>query len=529
MPDKPLHILRLFSGVVLLALGVVYLGYGVDRMDFWSLFRAFMVAFGGYLVLVFRPDEERLFWLVGLGVALRLALVFAFPLLSDDVYRFIWDGHLIAAGENPFAHPPGYYLEVGNQLPGLTRELFDLLNSPDYYTVYPPVAQGAFTAAVWLSPGSWYGAAVVMKLFLLGCELGSLLVMWRLFGAGPQDAVGGSGSNGNSRSPLLTGFPSTKYSSQVYMITDGDRIARSQTFPRTNLLYYWLNPLIIVEITGNLHFEGAMVFFLLLAYYLLQRSSWVAAGAAMAASVASKLLPLMLLPLLIRRLWRPSLSPNKSSDDHTGAARAFWDGDAHFEGLSFSAWIRSGRRFYLFSVAFGFTCLLFFLPFLLSPGFIAGFRSSLGLYQQKFEFNASLYYLGRAIGYWQVGWNPIATIGPWLAKAAAGGILLMALLDRRCNWASLPAGWLGAFVLYLLCATTVHPWYLSVPIVLCCFTRWRFPLLWSFLIMLTYTNYVAVPYRENLWLVGVEYLTVLAFAGWEYQRQRYRALAPRPE
>jgi len=41
-----------------------------------------------------------------------------------------------------------------------------------------------------------------------------------------------------------------------------------------------------------------------------------------------------------------------------------------------------------------------------------------------------------------VGWNQIATIGPSLAKAAAGGILLLALLDRRRDWASLPVGWL---------------------------------------------------------------------------------------
>lgn len=445
-----------------------------------------MVAFGGYLVLVYRPVAKRLSWLIGLGIILRVALVFAFPLLSDDVYRFIWDGHLIAAGENPFAHLPAYYLEAGHQVPGLTQELFDLLNSPDYYTIYPPVAQGVFTAAAWLSPGSWYGAAVVMKLFLLACELGSVWLLWQLLGARPQDAKEG---------------------------------LKSRETPATNLLYYWLNPLIIVEITGNLHFEGAMVFFLLLAYYLLQRSKWAAAAAAMAASVASKLLPLMLLPLLIRRLWQRS-SPQKKTTLSTGEKMAFWESDPHFSGVSFSAWIKSGKRFYIFSVAFGITCLFFFLPFLLSPDFIAGFQSSLELYQQKFEFNASLYYLARAYGYYQVGWNQIATIGPSLAKAAAGGILLMALLDRRSGWPSLPDGWLWAFVLYLLCATTVHPWYLSVPIVLCCFTRWRFPLVWSFLIMLTYTNYITEPYRENLWLVGFEYLVVVGFAGWELWRWR---------
>jgi hypothetical protein len=53
---------------------------------------------------------------------------------------------------------------------------------------------------------------------------------------------------------------------------------------------------------------------------------------------------------------------------------------------------------------------------------------------------------------------------------------------------------------------------------LCCFTHWRFPLVWSFLIMLTYTNYLTEPYQENLWLVTVEYLAVAGFAFWESRR-----------
>lgn len=476
-----------YAGAVLLAAGVLYLGFGVDRMDFTSLFSSFLVAFGGYLLLVRKPDERDLKLLVGLGIALRLALVFAFPLLSDDVYRFIWDGNLVIAGENPFAQLPAYYLEARNAVPGLTQELFDKLNSPEYYTIYPPIAQGVFTLAAWLSPDSWYGAAVVMKLFLFACEIGSLWVMWQLFRARPQvqergKEQGGAGQTNN---------------------------------PRTRLLFYWLNPLILVEIMGNLHFEGAMVFFLLLAYYLLQGRKWVAAAAAMAASVASKLLPLMLLPLLIRRLIRPAKPPLQNFPNGSGLfknAARFLTKDYWQDFL-----IRS-KPFWVFSVAFGLSCGLFFAPLLLSEGFLTGFSSSLELYQKKFEFNASLYYLARAYGYLDVGWNQIAVFGPMLAKASAVGILLLALLDRRSGWASLPVGWLWAFVLYLLCATTVHPWYLSVPIMLCCFTHWRFPLVWSFLIMLTYTNYLTEPYQENLWLVTVEYLAVAGFAFWESRR-----------
>ena len=425
------------AGAFLLAAGVLYLGYGVDRTDFYSLFGACTLAFLGYLLVIWRPLDPSLRYWIGLGIALRLLLVFAFPQLSDDVYRFIWDGRLVAAGHNPFAHLPAYYLEPGQGVEGLGQALFNRLNSPDYHTIYPPVAQGVFTLAAWISPTSWYGAAVVMKVTLFLAELGSALLLYRL---------------------LLT-----------------------FRLPTRRLLYYWLNPLILVEIVGNLHFEGVMVCFLLWSLYLLTRSNYAGAAGAISLAIASKLLPLMLLPFLLKRLW--------------------------------------GRPFWTFFGGVGVVTGLLFVPLLLGSGFLEGFGGSLDLYFRKFEFNASVYYLLRAYGFYDVGYNQIARFGPLLARVAAGVILIVALADDRTDWRSLPGRWLAAFVIYLLCATTVHPWYLAVPIVLCVFTPWRFPLLWSFLIMLTYTSYVTDPYRENLLLVGVEYGLVAGYYLWERSRR----------
>jgi alpha-1,6-mannosyltransferase len=451
------------GAALLLSLGVLYLGFGVDRTEFWSLFGAFTVSFLGFWGLVNRRQPQFLRWSILLGIFLRLALIFAFPRLSDDIYRFIWDGQLMVAGQNPFSFLPTELVEAGglDQVPGLSRPLYESLNSPDYYTIYPPVAQAVFTLAAYVSPGSWYGASIIMKLFLFVCELGSLVLFWKLIPT------------------LLHGKKSASFRRFLLQQPGGEDAGSRADGPgaefsdRSRLLWYWLNPLIIIEILGNLHFEGAMVCFLLLALWWLVQSRWVAAAGAMALSVASKLLPLLLLPFLIKRLW--------------------------------------GRPFWIFSFSFGAVLLVCFTP-LLATGFLSGFGSSLDLYFRKFEFNASLYYLARAYGYYEVGWNQIARFGPLLAKMAAGGILLMALLERRTTWKQLPTVWLFAFVLYLLCATTVHPWYLSVPIALCVFSNWRFPLLWSFLIMLTYTNYLTVPYQENLWLVATEYVLVLLFA-----------------
>jgi len=73
--------------------------------------------------------------------------------------------------------------------------------------------------------------------------------------------------------------------------------------------------------------------------------------------------------------------------------------------------------------------------------------------------------------------------------------------------------------LYLVCATLVHPWYLSLAIVLSVFTKYRYPILWSALICLTYLNYSYAEYHENLWIVALEYLAVFGFFIWETKRK----------
>ncbi|MEO1628626.1 MAG: mannosyltransferase, partial [Bacteroidota bacterium] len=55
------------------------------------------------------------------------------------------------------------------------------------------------------------------------------------------------------------------------------------------------------------------------------------------------------------------------------------------------------------------------------------------------------------------------------------------------------------------------------PVVLCCFTHFRYPILWSALIGLTYVNYSYETYVENLWVVAIEYSLVLGFFLWEWR------------
>jgi hypothetical protein len=68
---------------------------------------------------------------------------------------------------------------------------------------------------------------------------------------------------------------------------------------------------------------------------------------------------------------------------------------------------------------------------------------------------------------------------------------------------------------YYFTTTTMHPWYLSTLILLSVFTKYRFPILWSFVIVFSYSAYANAEYRENFWFISLEYLVVYGFLIWE--------------
>lgn len=428
------------AGIVL-AGGVIIVSFWAEQSDFYLILPCFLAAFAAYGWGVSNANEQNWQgWLI-VAIALRVLLVFSFPGLSDDIYRFLWDGHLWLAGENPFNHLPSWYAEQQKWAPGHSPELYAALNSPEYYTIYPPVAQFTFMSSAFLSPNSWWGASVVMKVCLLLAELGGL---WA-----------------------------------------GCRLLARWKMPPQRILWYALNPLLIVEVMGNLHFEGVMIAFLLLGVYALEKHHFTASAITIALSIASKLLPLLFLPFFIRRL----------------------------------GWWKSIRYFAIVGLVLG----LCWLP-LLSADFLANFSSSVDLYFQRFEFNGSFYYLLRAIGYWRTGYNQVANIGPYLALLVFVVVVGKALVERQAkNWCSLPGLSLFAITVYLLCATTVHPWYTALPVVLCLYTPWRWPIVWSGMITLTYINYSYGEYYEPLWIVGLEYIVVLSYMIWEsLQYYRFR-------
>ena len=170
--------------------------------------------------------------------------------------------------------------------------------------------------------------------------------------------------------------------------------------------------------------------------------------------------------------------------------------------------------------------LLTFVPFM-SFKFLENFTQTIGLWFQNFEFNASIYYIIRWIGFEIKGWNIIGTVGKVLPVLIVVTILAFSVFRKHHTLKQLFVGLLFGVLVYFLLSTTVHPWYVATPLLLCVFTKYRFPILWSFTVFLSYSAYGKV-FDENLWLVAIEYIVVIGFAIWEiFIRQNKKHLAPK--
>jgi hypothetical protein len=182
-----------------------------------------------------------------LALFFRLLFLFHPSLLSDDIHRYVWDGRMTLAGHNPYSLPPARVLPATPALAALQARV----NHGDLVTVYPPAAQLLFAAGTALHPDALGLRILFCLLDLAVC----LLITWLL---------------------RALGLPAWRAA-----------------------LYAW-HPLPIIEVAGSGHVDGAAVCFLLGSFLLLARSATrsrsAAAGAAFAASILTKLLPVLFVP-----------------------------------------------------------------------------------------------------------------------------------------------------------------------------------------------------------------------------------------
>ena len=428
------------ASVVLLA-GALLLLAQVPRENFGLTVLLFSLAFGGMLGSYLLSGEEVNFKrLLLLGIVLRGCLFFFEPNWSEDGARFLWDGELLRQGENPYGLTPTQVLEQQGQGSGLGTQLFQDLNSPNYYSVYPPLNQAIFWLGALAAQGTVAQGYLAMRCMLLLGEIGVFYLLWSL-------------------------------------------LARFE-LPQKQILLYWFNPLVILEVVGNLHFEGFVLLFLLATLLNLSRQKLGWSGGFWGLAIGMKLLPFLLAPAFF-----------------------FWKG------------VRISPRFW--GMAAG-VLVLAFLPLVYWNSW-GNFLQSLQLYQGNFEFNASLYYLFRAVGYELAGFNTIWYLTKIGMVITLLGAVWISWKRSNASLFEIPSVWVQLYLIYFLLQPVVHPWYLLPGLGLSILSRqWTF-LLWSFGAIFSYQAYSQNPVEEQAPFLVMEYGLVLLGLYLDYFRKQRTA------
>jgi alpha-1,6-mannosyltransferase len=451
-----------FAGIIILASFLAMPGLpnlrGANVTYFLGYFSLAALAYT--LAVVYLPKNRiplKLIW--GLAILFRMGLLFTEPSLSDDVYRYAWDGHLLNQGVNPYA-----YAVEAPQLDAYDIPLRASVNHAWMASPYLPTSQIVFGLVTFVAPQSTKAFQVVAVLL-----------------------------------DLLTGW----------LVFDLLRLLRK---PVHNVLIYLWNPLVVIEFAHGAHIDALMIYLMVLTIWLLtksragQRNQFLMASVfSLALATLTKLLPILLAPLLLRR-WG-------------------WKRLILFIGL-----ILLGLSLFLPGAGW-----VLFGP-LDGTGLFGAFR----IYSQYWNFNSGIYHWLEVLisGYPTPGAVPVEIVGErpaQVAKLISMGIFSLSMLyafvraQKHTNsiqgllqLALIP---LGA---YLLLTPTLHPWYLVLIIPLLPFATRRHQWPWLYLslaVVLSYLTYLnPADLREHAWVRWVEYLPMYILLAWgliaEFMRKK---------
>ena len=234
---------------------------------------ALMVAGASWFAMIFLLRKSKLSGksvfplLLLLGLILRLLFFGSTPIYENDYKRYLWDGSVVASGENPYRFTPAEVFAAGEigarSIPDLTHlairsnqadYITGEINSPKLTTIYPPAAQAVFTLAYWIAPYEKWG----LKLIFLMIELLGLAA-------------------------LLSAL-------------------RARELPLLWSSAYWLNPIIVFTTYNGIHMDVLLVAPLMAAILWVGRHP-IRAAIMLSIAAAIKIWPLLLAPVLFRG-WR---------------------------------------------------------------------------------------------------------------------------------------------------------------------------------------------------------------------------------
>ena len=216
-----------------------------------GLLQGTMYALAVWSVWRVGPSRRVVLGIAAIAVLMRVPVVLSPPYLSTDVYRYVWDGRVIAAGINPYRYVP-----ADPHLQALRDpEIFPNINRADSaVTIYPPFAEVIFLAVTRVSE-----SVTTMKAAMVGFEIVAFALLVSLL--------------------VAEGLPA-------------GRVA----------VYAW-HPLALWEFAGSGHIDAALLALVVAGLWAARRGRNVLTGLFLAGATLTKLYPAVLLPAFFRR-WR---------------------------------------------------------------------------------------------------------------------------------------------------------------------------------------------------------------------------------
>ncbi len=197
------------------------------------------------------------------GLLMRLLMMISTPIQASDYHRYLWDGAAGANGISPYKYSPSDIVQnriesqdsqTLLQLKKEANHILPNINHPDLRTIYPPVSQGMFALAYWLTPYKIIGWRIVLLIFDI------MAVIFLL--------------------SLLNHFNLPLSFSAIYL---------------------W-NPLLIYETHCRGHLDLIAGMFIVIFVWALVKHKPITAGAMLAMASGAKLWPLVLVPFMIFQL-----------------------------------------------------------------------------------------------------------------------------------------------------------------------------------------------------------------------------------
>ncbi len=395
----------------------------VQRTDTYGLLGTFMIL--GLLLVWMMWQKPNLRTIIIIGILFRLLLIPYIPSLSQDFYRYLWDGSIQLRGFNPYIYKPSDLLyQVSFPHANQIYEAMGSLHNNNYSN-YPPFSQWVYLLAAKAYSGVLIYPILILRFFAL---LGEFIV-------------------------YVFGVKLLKY------------INRSQTL----IGWFVLNPLVIIESFGNLHFEALMVGFCLGGFYTTFQNKLIFSSLFSSLAISTKLLPIFFIPVLFK-----------------------------FCSLKF---------FKRFIVCCGVFFLMTWIPYI-DYHLISNYAQTLNLWFVNFEFNASLHYLFKEIHYVFYDFNIIKRMGPYTPFLVILMILLISFVRKNNNPKSVLESCLLISTIYFFISTTIHPWYIIPILAFGMMLGYAYTIVWSLTVLWSYWAYQDGGFAESLVIISTEYALV---------------------